>query len=121
MIREINSTDWAVFCERVTQQLVGAMATVEFTGRDGSKDAPGASAAFESIVFAKTDGCSDLIKLRLNGGKIHEIIEPIHIRLHPSNGSGDYNHLQIEAESGLVSLTLHPAIRGQMLEGLRPG
>ena len=121
MIREINSADWPAFCERVTRQLAGAMATVEFMGRDGTKDAPGASAALESLVFQKTDGCNDVIKLRFNGGKAHEIVEPIYIRLHPSNGSGDYNSLQIEAESGLVSLTLHPAIHRQMLEGLRPG
>ena len=122
MIREIDSPDWPAFCERVTRQLAGAMATVEVTGRDGVKTASGASAAFQSMVFEKTDGCSDVIKLRLNAGKeiVHEIVEPIRIRLHPSNGSGDYNPLHIEAESGLVSLTLHPAIRAQMLEGLRP-
>jgi hypothetical protein len=99
------------------------MATLEVTGRDGVKAGSGASAAFESMVFDKTDGCSDVIKLRLKGGKeiVHEIIEPIHIRLHPSSATGDFNPLLIEAESGLVSLTFHPAIRAQMLDGLRAG
>ncbi len=123
MIREIDSPDWPAFCERVTRQLAGAMATVEVTGRDGVKAAPGASAAFESMVFDQTGGCSDVIKLRLKAGKeiVHEIIEPIHIKLHPSGGAGDYNPMHIEAESVLVSLTFHPAIHAQMLEGLRPG
>jgi hypothetical protein len=123
MIREIDSPDWPAFCERITGQLAGAMATVEITGRDGVKAASGAGAAFESIVFEKTGGCSDVIKLRFKSAReiVHEIVEPIRIMLHPSKGSGDYNPLQIEAESGLVSLTFHPAIHAQMLEGLRPG
>jgi hypothetical protein len=123
MIREIDSPDWPAFCERITRQLAGATATLEVTGRDGVKAGSGADAAFESMVFDKSGGCSDVIKLRLKGGKeiIHEIIEPIHIRLHPSSGTGDYNPLLIEAESGLVSLTFHPAIHARMLEGLMAG
>ena len=123
MIREIDSPDWPAFCERVTLQLAGAMATVEVTGRDGVKAAPGPARLLRAWCSDKTDGCSDVIKLRLKAGKeiVHEIIEPIHIRLHPTGGSSDYNPLQIEAESGLVSLTFHPAIHAQMLEGLVPG
>lgn len=123
MTREIGSGDWPAFCQRLTGQLAGAMATLEVTAHDGVRTVLAANAAFESMVFKKTNACSDLIVLRLNGTKeiVHEIVEPIHILLRASNGSGDYNPLLIEAESGEAQLTFHPVIHARMIEGLRTG
>lgn len=121
MIQELESPNWPDFCRRITAQRAGATVRLEVIEPDGVKTERAADATFQSLVFDKTDSCNDVITLRLRGGReiVHEIIDPIHIRLHPSGNSGDFNPLQIEAESGVVLMTLHPAIHAKMLEGLQ--
>lgn len=120
MIHEINSHDWPAFCRLVTTQRAGAMVNLEVTGSDGLKTELAANAVLQTMVFNATDGCSDTIIVRVGGTRevIHEIIEPIVIRLYPSGSSGDGHAIHIEAENGITILTLHPAIHPQMLEGL---
>jgi hypothetical protein len=110
MIREINSADWPAFCLRLTQQRAGATVKLETIEPDGVKSELAANAAFQSITFDKTDGCSDVMTLRLRTAReiVHEITEPIQIRLQPSGTPGDFNPLQIEAESGMVFITFPP-------------
>ena len=121
MKREINSSDWPDFCQRLTQQRAGAMARLEVIEPDGVRSEQVASATLQSMVFTKTAACSDSITLRLRNERevVYEIVEPIRILLHPSETPGDFNPLQIEAESGVTFITLHPAIHEQMLEGLK--
>jgi hypothetical protein len=71
-------------------------------------------------VFEKTEACSDVIILRLRNAReiVHRIVEPIHIKLQ-SSGADDFNQIQIEAESGVTFLTIHPVIHPQMLADLR--
>ena len=71
--------------------------------------------------MTKRDACSDVITLRLRAEReiVREIIEPIKLLLHPSGTGGDFNQLQIEAESGVMLLTFHPAIHARMLKGLK--
>lgn len=123
MIREINNADWPAFCQLLTQQRAGATVKLEAIEPDNLKSELAANANFQSATFVKTDGCSDIITLRLRAAReiVHEIIEPIQIRLHPSGAPGDFNPVQIEAESGVIFLTFHPAIHAQMLEGLKAG
>jgi hypothetical protein len=123
MTREINSADWPEFCQRLTQQRANATVKLETVEPDGIKNELVAGATFQSVAFTKSDGCSDSMTLRVRGAReiVHEIVEPIQVRLHPSGTHGDFNTLQIEAESGMLFLTFHPAIHEQMLAGLKAG
>jgi hypothetical protein len=121
MIHEIESSDWPAFCQRISQQRAGAMVKLEVVEPDGVRTERFANATLQDMVFAATDRCSDVITLRLKGpGEIvYEITEPIEITLHSSGGTGDFNPLQINAESGVTFITLHPAIHAEMLAGLK--
>jgi hypothetical protein len=121
MIQEINSSDWPAFCRRVSEQQTGAMAKLEVLEANGAKTERVASATFQSMLFDKTDSCNDSITLRLRTDReiVYEIIEPTRITLHPSGAPGNFNPLQIEAESGVTFITLHPAIRAQTLKELK--
>ncbi len=118
MIHEIKNVDWPAFCERLTQQRVGAMVKLETIESNGIKTERIASAAFQSMVFDKTDACNDVITLRLRSNQeiVHEIVDPLRITLHPSGAHADFNPLQIAAENGTFIITFHPAIHAQMLE-----
>jgi len=117
MIHEIKSSDWPTFCQRLTQQRAGATVKLETIASDGVKTEQVASALFESLVFDNTDACNDVITLRLRSTReiVHEIIDPIRLTLHPSGKLDSFNLLQIAAENGLTTITLHPAIHAQML------
>ena len=121
MIQEIKSSDWPAFCEQLSQQRAGAIVNLEVIKSDGIKTEQATSAAFQSMVFDKTDACNDVITLRLRGTReiVHEILDPIRITLHPSGTSGDFNPLQIVAENGTTIITLHPAIHAQMLGDMK--
>jgi hypothetical protein len=121
MMQEIHSRDWPTFCERVSQQRAGGMVKLEVVDANGNATEQVTSAEFQSMVFAKNDACTDVITLRLRSVReiVHEIVDPIRIELHASGGSGDFNPIRFEAESGTNLVTLHPAIHAKMLEGLR--
>lgn len=121
MIREINSTDWPAFCQILSRQRSGATAKLEVIETDGVKSELAANAVFQGISFDKKDACSDAITLRLRSERemVREIIEPIKLLLHPSGTGGDFDQLQIEAESGVILITFHPAIHADMLKGLK--
>lgn len=120
MIREIESSDWPTFCERVSKERAGATVKLEVIESGGANIERVATATLQSIAFSQTDSCSDLLTLRLRSDReiVYEIIEPIRILLHPS-GTGDFNQVQIEAESGMSFITIHPPIHAQMLEGMK--
>jgi hypothetical protein len=122
MIREINSSDWPAFCKNLSQQHSGATVKLEVIETDGVKSELAANAVFQSMSLNKADSCSDTITLRLRTARevVREIIEPIKMLLHPSGKDGDFNQLQIEAESGVILISFHPAIHADMLKGLKP-
>src|SRR5271154_829145 len=117
MIHEIKFTDWPAFCQRLSEQRAGAMVKLETINLNGIRTELVAGAEFQSIIFSKADACSDLIIIRLkNHTQIaHEILDPFRVTLHSTDGSGNFNPLQIAAENGITILTLHPAIHAQML------
>jgi len=121
MIHEIDSHDWPIFCQRLTEQRDGATVKLEVVGSNGLRIEKAANATLQRMVFEATDSCSDLITLRLvNPAEIiHEIIEPIQITLQASGNTSELNLITIEAESGITLITLHPAIQAQMLEGFK--
>jgi hypothetical protein len=117
MIHEIKFTDWPAFCQRLGEHRAGATVKLETINLNGIRTEVVASAEFQSFVFSKVDACSDLIIVRLKNHSliVHEIFDPFRITLHSTDGSGDFNPLQIAAENGITILTLHPAIHAQML------
>jgi len=117
MIHEIKATDWAAFCQRLSEHRAGATVKLETIDLNGIKTEVVASAELQSIVFNKADACSDLIIVRLRNHSliVHEIFDPFRITLHSTDGPGDFNPLQIAAENGITVLSLHPAIHAQML------
>lgn len=122
MILELNSADWPVFCERLSQRRVGSIVKIETLESDGVRTERISSAVFEGVVFDPiSNPCNDLITFRLSNSReiLYQIIEPIHIKLHASKEPEDYNPIQIEAENGTTYVTLHPAIHAPMLEGLK--
>lgn len=120
-IFEVEASDWPVFCQRISEEQSGATVNVEVTKLDEVPGQSIISASFESMVYNATGACSNVITLRFRDGKeiVHEILDPIHIQLKPSEAIGDFNPLEIRAENGLTTITFHPAIHGQMLVGLR--
>jgi hypothetical protein len=121
MIHEINSSDWPAFCERISEQRSGARVKLEVIEPDGVKTERVADGGLQSMIFDDGNACSDTIVLRITDARevVHEIIEPIRIRLHPSNSAGDFHTIEIEAESGISIITLTPSIHAQMLEELK--
>lgn len=117
MIREIDNSDWPAFCRRVTEQRAGATVKLETIEPDGVRSELAADATFQGMKFEKTEACSDTITLRLRTVReiVREIVEPVQIKLHPSGGPGDFNPLEIVAESGVFFVTFHPAIHANML------
>ena len=97
------------------------MVKLETIESNGIKTERVANAAFQSLVFDKSDACNDVITLRLRSTReiVHEILDPIQITLYPSGQSGDFNPLQIAAENGITIITLRPAIHAQMLRDLK--
>lgn len=120
-IYEVDASDWPVFCQRVSEQRSGATVQVEGVNPDGVEGRSIASATFLSMVFNGTGACNSIITLRLRNGQemVHEILDPIYIRLNPSGRAGDFNPLEIKAESGVTTITFHPAVHAQILTGLR--
>ena len=118
MIREIKSSDWPAFFQRLSEQRAGAVVKLETIDPDGIRSEPVTSAEFQSMLFSNTDACNGLIILRVktNAMIVHEILDPFRIILHPADDTGDFNQLQINAENGVTILTLHPAIHAQMLK-----
>jgi hypothetical protein len=121
MIHEIDSSDWPAFCQRVSEQRTGATVKLEVVESSGVKSERVANATFQGMSFDSTNPCSDVITLRLRGEReiVYEIIDPIQILLHGSKASADYNSIQIDAESGVSFITIHPPIHSEMFKGLK--
>ena len=121
MTLEINSSDWPVFCQRVSEQRTGAIVKLELFELNGVKAREIAGATFQSMVFDAAGACNNVLTFRLTNGReiVHEILDPIQIRLTPSSATGDFNPLEIKAENGMTTITFHPAIHAQILTGLR--
>ncbi|MDB6016102.1 MAG: hypothetical protein JWR19_591 [Pedosphaera sp.] len=119
-IREVSSTSWDEFCRRINGQQRGALVNIETIASDGYRMTTASDAIFESLALDARGACNDVLSVRVSKDRelIHDIIEPIHIKLTESSASGDYNPVQIEAENGITLLTFHPAIHNQLLDGL---
>ena len=120
--REIQSEDWEAICNRISELRQQALLTIEVVRPDGRRDELARDVPLQSIVLDRSDACNDRISLNV-GAQAHKplthvIVQPIHIRLRPGE-NGSFNPMQIEAESGTTVLTFHPALRPDILQGLR--
>ena len=119
-MREINSSEWGAFCDRLNQFEYGANLTIEVLDRNGVQKQVARDVPFEEIRLGRQDACSDRISIRATGktGTKHDVIEPIRIRLRETEDGHAFNAVAIEAEESTTFLIFHPVIRPQWLEGL---
>jgi hypothetical protein len=120
-MREIDSKDWQDFCKRVSEQLQGAIVTVEAIESDGLKIEKVGNSTLENIAYKAQSPCNDVISLRLRGKRDieYDIVDPVHVLLEETSHAGDFNPVRIDGENGSTFLTFHPAIHERMLEGLK--
>ena len=118
--QEISSTNWKEFCQRFVELHKGTLMTVmkvEPSGnnREVLRDMPLANAWMES------GDCNDRIFLNfVQDGKrehIHEIVEPIHVKVREEEQGK--KGLQIDAEDGSTLVLFRSGKLPQLLEGLR--
>ena len=118
--QEISSTDWKQFCERFVELHRGTLMTVTKIEPNGQsreilRDMP------LSNVWMESGECNDRIFLNFEqDGKrehIHEIVEPIHVKLR-EEGQGKKG-LQIDAENGSTLVLFSSGKLQELLDGIR--
>ena len=120
-MREVNTSDWAAFCERVNQNENGAAISVHKVELNGAKLEIAKNATFERMDFGRRDDCNDGMSVRLSGNSAsdHTIIEPMHIKLAESENGTAFQSVIIEAEDGVTILTFHPVLKAVWLKDLK--
>lgn len=121
-MREVQSRDWAAFCDRLSQFEGGADVSIDVVDRNGSRREIAQSVPFERMSFGFGTACYDQITIRssgLNGAKRHDIIEPIQVLLKETEAGAAFSEVLIEGELGTTVLTFHPVIRSAWLDGIR--
>jgi hypothetical protein len=120
MTKEISSGEWKQFCERFVELHQGTLMTVmkvEPTGevQEVIKEMPLKKAWLEN------GECSDRIFFDFEqDGKrerIHEIVDPIHVKLREE--AQGKKGLQIEAENGSTLILFRSGKLNELLSGLR--
>ena len=120
--QEINSTNWKQFCERFVDLHRGTLMTVmkiEPSGQSQEvvKDMPVAKAWMES------GGCKDrmFFDFEQEGKRevIHEIVEPIHVKLREE--AQGKKGLQIDAENGSTLVLFSSGKFRELLDGIAAG
>ena len=118
--QEISSTNWKKFCERFVELHRGTLMSVTKIEPSGQshevlRDMPLTNAWMES------GECNDRIFLNFEqDGKrehIHEIVEPIHVKLR-EEGQGKKG-LQIDAENGSTLVLFSSGKLQELLDGIR--
>lgn len=121
MTKEVRSEEWNKLCENISANRHEALVTIEVIQPDGIKTSVAESVPLQRMALDKSDACNDVLILEAGppGEKplAHTITEPIHIVL-KNSGEESFNPVRIDAESGTTILTFHPALRGEVLEGL---
>lgn len=120
--QEINSTNWKQFCERFVDLHRGTLMTVMKIEPNGQsqevvKDMPLAKAWMES------GGCNDrmFFDFEQEGKRevIHEIVEPIHVKLREE--AQGKKGLQIDAENGSTLVLFSSGKFRELLDGIAAG
>lgn len=118
--QEITSTDWKTFCDRFVELHRGSLMTVRQIDSNGAnreivREMPLTKAWMES------DACNDRLffNFEQDGRRevIHEIVEPIHIKVR-EEGQGQKG-VQIDAENGSTLILFRSGKMNELLEGLQ--
>jgi len=120
-MREVNTSDWTAFCERVNQNENGAAISVHKVEMNGAKIEVAKNVSFERMDYGRRDGCNDGISVRLSGNGVtdHNILEPMRIKLMESENGTAFQSVIIEAEDGVTILTFHPNLKAAWLKDLK--
>jgi hypothetical protein len=117
--QEIQSTDWQKFCEKFLNLHRGSIMTVEQITPAGARVEVVNKMPLRNISISHGD-CSDsiLLDFQQDGSReiIHEIVEPIHVKLR-EEGHGQKG-LQIDAESGTTIVLFSSGKLDELLQGL---
>ncbi|MEW6160893.1 MAG: hypothetical protein AB1813_25980, partial [Verrucomicrobiota bacterium] len=75
----------------------------------------------QRVLFDREDACNNRIRFVLGGAgereRVHEIIEPIHLKLRQDNRSRKI--LEIDAENGITFVSFHTGKIHEVLQGLK--
>lgn len=120
MIREVRNSDWGIFCERLNQFEGGANVSIEWIARNGFRNEIARNVVFEEIQIGQRNECTDQISIRCRSQNEvkHDVVEPIHVNLKETEGSGAFDTVMIEAEEGTTVMRFQPVIRTAWLDGL---
>ncbi len=119
---EIPNQEWDTFCARINELRQQALLTIEVLRGGNQREQIVRELPLQKIELDRSDACNDRIALHLGVPAqrplTHLIVQPIHIMLRPAE-NGSFNPLEIDAESGISFLTFHPALRADILHGLK--
>jgi len=119
--KEINSTVWKAFCEKLQEIRPRTRLTIERVERDGKLGRVIDNLELQQAQLNRTGACNDIISFTLaeDSGQAVEytITEPIHIKLRQEE-SDRYNAIEIIAENGTHILSARPGFRQDLIEDL---
>ena len=119
--KEINSTVWEAFCEKLREIRPPTRLTIERVERDGKLARVVHNLELRQARLNRTGACNDIISFTLAGASgeavEYAITEPIHIKLRQED-SDRYNAIEIIAENGTHILSARPGFRRDLLEEL---
>ena len=107
--QEISSSKWQAFAQKFNDLHQGSLMTVESIDASDHREVVASESPLREFSFGPSNACSDAITLRLGGEgrreQLHQIIEPIHLKVRPGQNGGKV--LQIDGESGSTLVTFH--------------
>ncbi len=119
--QEISSTNWERFCERFVDLHHGTLMTVMKFGPDGQSQEVVRDMPLRKAWMEKGK-CNDRLFFDFEQeGKrecLHEILEPIHVKLR-EEGQGRKG-LQVDAEDGSTLILFSSGKLHELLDGLQP-
>jgi len=120
---EVNEKKWRQFCQQLEEFCRGALVKVQVKDGEGLERTVAHDVPLRRVELDdQSDACNT--RLVIEAGLAdqspirHVVLEPIHIRLKNSNGSGRYNRVQILAENGTTTMELHPGLSEALLKAL---
>ena len=119
--KEINSTVWEAFCQKLREMRPRTRLTIERVERGGKLARVVNNLELRQAQLNRTGACNDIISFTLaedSGVAVeYTITEPIHIKLRQED-SDRYNAIEIIAENGTHILSAQPGFRRDLIEDL---
>ena len=117
---EVKRENWQRVCHYISENLKGALVTIEVVRPDGSADELASDIPLWSLSLDEQhDPCSD--ELTLEAGLPNEkpvrhlMIEPIHI-VFKALEEDRYHRMEVHAENGTTAVNFHPGLDAAWLE-----